>query len=63
MYNEDSYDETVNPVFDLYREFRAEDERKSREALGENLRFYKVYIIYLTVYQPYQKRSVIYGSH
>lgn len=36
MYNEDSYDETVNPVFDLYREFRAEDERKSREALGEN---------------------------
>lgn len=36
MYNEDSYDETVNPAFDLYREFRAEDERKFREALGEN---------------------------
>ena len=30
------YDETVNPAFDLYREFRAEDERKFREALGEN---------------------------
>ena len=36
MYNEDSYDETVNSAFDLYREFRAEDERKFREALGEN---------------------------
>ena len=36
MYNEDSDDETVNSAFDLYREFRAEDERKFREALGEN---------------------------
>lgn len=36
MYNEDSYDETVNPAFELYRELRAEDERKFREALGEN---------------------------
>lgn len=27
------------------------------------LQYYKVYIIYPTVYQPYQKRSVIYGSY
>ena len=27
------------------------------------LQYYKVYIIYPTVDQPYQKRSVIYGSH
>ena len=36
MYNEDSFDETVNSAFDLYRELKAEDERKFREALGEN---------------------------